>query len=325
LDQHRAVVARLVVDEPLERAPESQQRAAYAAGLADAIAQMERQPSPPLADLASAWRRLGYSQANRGQTAEGIASIERSIQWARRYMESSAAADAAGLLAESLLYATHLQSRRGGIAQAGPLALEGVRLVDTLALSRRTTLEQTPQFVRALPLAARQAASAGDIEGARTLLQRAIALGRTMGASAELRATLDLVSFERTAGEEHRVAPACADATALGMATERLAKLCATSADSRSVAAAGAAQRSAQLERRLQLDPERYGYRLQLAKLKLQMARDASAKNEPARAREWVQQARALVQDLLSADPENQNLRQLLDRIERVSKRIGAD
>ena len=146
-----------------------------------------------------------------------------------------------------------------------------------------------------------------------------------MGASAQLRATLDLVSFERAAGEEDRVAPTCADATSLGIATERLAKLCGTSADFTSVdRAAGVAQQSARLERRLQLDPERYGYRLQLAKRKLQMARDASEKNQPARARDWVQQARALVVDLLSADPENQNLHQILDRIERVSKRIGA-
>jgi hypothetical protein len=112
-DQHRSIVAHLVRDEPLTDAPDAQRRAAYVAGVADLIPQMERMERPPLADLASAWRRVSYSQADRGQTGESIASIERSIQWARRYMESDGTPDAGRHLADSLLDAALLQQRRG--------------------------------------------------------------------------------------------------------------------------------------------------------------------------------------------------------------------
>src|SRR5262245_29375262 len=169
-DEHRSVVSHLVRDEPLTDTPDAQRRAAYVAGVADAIPQMERMERPPLADLASAWRRVSYSQADAGQTGESIASIERSIEWARRYMESDDAPDAGRQLAESLAYAALLQQRRGRIAAAGDFAMEAVRRADTLPASARTAIERTPTFIRALWLAARQRGRAGDVEGARVLL-----------------------------------------------------------------------------------------------------------------------------------------------------------
>src|SRR5262249_60977718 len=117
-------------------------------------------------DLASAWRRLSYSQADRGQTAEAIESIDRSIRWARRYMESRETPDAGQQLAESLSQAALLQQRRGRIAAAGEFAEEAVRLVEALPPDVRTSVERTPQFVRVLWLPARpQGGGGGGHEG----------------------------------------------------------------------------------------------------------------------------------------------------------------
>jgi serine/threonine protein kinase len=323
-DQRGAMVSRLVSDEPMQRAPASLQRAAYAAGVADAIAQMERMQPLPLADLASAWRRISYSQASRGQTPESIASIERSIEWGRRHRESTVAADAGGQLAESLLYAAILERRRGNTAESGRYALEGVELVDTLPESTRRALERSPQFVRALQPAARTRTLAGDIGGARALLLRAVQLGRSTGTTGQLRFTLDLVAFERFVKDEARAAAACADAKSLGIATPRLARLCRGSLDAGSADhRAAVAQAAALLERQLQIDPERYGHRLQLARRQLQLARFAGEDGDPARAGERIRQARGLVEGLLKDDPQSQSLRQLSRRIERMHRAIA--
>jgi serine/threonine protein kinase len=321
--QLHSVVAHLVRDEPLKQAPDSQQRASYVAGVGDAIAQMERLQPPPLADLASAWRRLSYSQAASGQTGKSIASIERSILWARRDMEVQGTPDARRQLADSLLHAAFMQQRRGRMAPAGELALEVVHLTETLP--SRAQVERTPQFVRALWLAARRRALLGDIEEGRTLLRRSIELGRTMGKRAQLRSTLDLVWLERAAHDERRVTTTCAEAKSLRIATVRLARLCGGPAG-----AAGAdrealvASESAIFERQLRFDPDRYRFRLQLARHKLQLARFAADKQEPLRAQELVDEARAFAGDLLRADPENQNLHRLMTRIEGVRTRLGA-
>jgi hypothetical protein len=324
-DQHRSVVAHLVRDEPVPAGPESQQRAAYAGGVEDAIAQMERMMPLPLADLATAWRRVGYSQADRGQTAASLVSIERSIEWAKRYMESGAGSDAASQLAESLLYAALLHNRRGNMAKASDAALEAIRLVDTLPAPSRAARERTPHFLRALWLGARRRARAGDVEGGRALLRRSIEIGRTIGRLAQLRSTLDLVWFERAAGDEQRVAATCGDARAVGVSTPRLAALCGLREDSSRVAdEAGLARESAIFERQLLADPERYRYRLQLARRKLQLARFAHGKYDAVRANELIQEARTLTEPLVRADPQNQNVQRLLTRIERLSGRVDA-
>ena len=323
-DQRRSVVAHLVRDESPKPAPDALQRASYVAGVADAIAQMESMEPPPLADLASAWRRLSYSQADRGQTAEAIESIDRSIRWARRYMESRETPDTGQQLAESLSQAALLQQRRGRIAAAGEFAEEAVRLVEALPPDVRTSVERTPQFVRVLWLAARRSGVDGDVERGRALLQRSIELSRTAGRTAQLRSTLDLVWFERAVKDDRRAAATCADARALGVETARLEKLCGTgpgapNADHETTVA----RESAIFEQQLRFDPERYRYRVQLARRKLQLARFAGEKQDQQRARELVQEARTLTVDLLRADPDNQNLQLLLTRIDRVSMRVG--
>jgi predicted Ser/Thr protein kinase len=324
-DQHRAVVAHLVRDDSPKRAPDTQQRAAYVGGVEDAIAQMERMNPPPLADLACAWRRLSYSQADRGETAEAIASVERSIEWARRYKDGQGTPDAGRQLAESLLQAALLQQRRGRISTATEFAVEAVHLTDTLPPSSRTTVERTPQFIRGLWLTARRGARDGDVEAGRALLKRSIELSRAMGKTAQLRSTLDLVWLERAVQDEPRAAAACGDARSLGIATARLVKLCGPGPGAGSLDREDTvARESAIFERQLQFDPERYRYRLQLARRKLQLARFAEEKQDRLRARELVQEARALAQDLLKADAENQTLQILMARIDRVSMRIAA-
>jgi serine/threonine protein kinase len=323
-DQYRSVVTRLVHDERAQRTPDAEQRAAFAAGVADVIAQMERMEPPPLADLTSAWRRVSYAQAARGRTPDSIASIERSIHWARRYTATSATPDAGSQLAESLLHAATLQRRRGNAAEAGQLASEAVELVDTLPESSRHALERTPQFVRALLPVARLRARAGDVAGGRALLRRGIELGRRIGKTEQLRTTLNRVWFERAVGAKDQAAAACADAKSIGITTERLETLCGSRTDSaRLDRQANAAQQSDRLERQLLLDPERYDERLQLAKRKLQLARFAIEKGDAVRAREMVQQARVLAEELLGDDPESRILQELVGRIARVNTRIG--
>ena len=260
------MVTRLVRDERAPGTPDAEQRAAFAAGVADVIAQMERMQPPPLADLAIAWRRVSYAQAARGQTPESIASIERSIYWARRYAETSVTPDAMSQLAESLLHAATLQRRRSNPAEAGRLASEAVEIVDTLPQSSRRVLERTPQFVRALLPVARLRARSGDVAGGRALLLRGIDLGRRMGKTEQLRTTLNRVWFERAVGETALAMAACADAKSIGITTERLETLAARAGPARRGGEANAGQRSDRLERQLLQDPERYDDRLQLAR-----------------------------------------------------------
>src|SRR5262245_53464341 len=176
---------------------------------------MERMQPPPLGDLASAWRRVSYSQAARGRTPQGIESIERSIRWGRLYVESGGSADARSQLAESLLYATLLQKRRANMAAAGRYALEAIQLVDGLPGATRAALEKTPHFVRALLPAARQRVLAGDAAGGRALLVRAVELSRAVGKTLQLRMTLDLVQFERASKDDGRANALCAEAQQL--------------------------------------------------------------------------------------------------------------
>src|SRR6185295_4235542 len=315
-DQYRSVVTRLVRDEPAPGAPAAEQRAAFAAGVADVIAQMERMQPPPLADLASAWRRVSYAQAARGRTSESIASIERSIHWARRYAETSVTPDAGSQLAESLLHAATLQRRRSNPAEAGRLASEAVEIVDSLPQSSRRVLERTPQFVRALLPVARLRARTGDVAGGRELLLRGIDLGRRMGKTEQLRTTLNLVWFERAVGATAQAVAACADAKSIGIITERLETLCGASRNAARLGReANAGQQSDRLERQLLQDPERYDDRLQLARRKLQLARFAIDKGDTVRARDQVEQARVLADGLLREDPESWPLQQLVERI----------
>jgi hypothetical protein len=286
---------------------------------------MERTQPPPFADLASAWRRISYSQADRGQTPESIASIARSIAWARRYVEANRTADAASQLAESLFDAALLQQRRGSIAKAGELAAEGVRLLEPLPESVRAPIERTPPFVRASWLAARRLAAQGDIDGGRALLRRSIDASRRTGRLAQLRATLDLVWLEHRAGDERRIAATCDEARSIGVTTPRLAKLCGPVAEStRADLEAAVARESVIFERQLLVDPERYGFRLQLARRKLQLARFAGENQDTPHAVALLEEARTLAEDLVRADPDNQILHNLLARIERVGTRIAS-
>jgi hypothetical protein len=325
-DQYRSVVTRLVRDEPAPGTPDAEQRAAFAAGVADVIAQMERMQPPPLADLTSAWRRVSYAQAARGRTPESIASIERSVHWARRYVETSVTPDAGSQLAESLLHAATLQRRRSNPSEAGRLASEAVEIVDTLPKSSRRVLECTPQFVRALLPVARLRARSGDVAGGRALLLRGIDLGRRMGKTEHLRTTLNRVWFERAVGATAQAVAACADAKSIGITTERLETLCGASRNSARLGReANAGQQSDRLERQLLQDPERYDDRLQLARRKLQLARFAIDKGDTVRARDQVEEARVLAEGLLREDPESRPLQQLVERIARVNTRIGTD
>jgi len=323
-DQYRSVVARLVRDEPAPGTPDAEQRAAFAAGVADAIAQMERTQPPPLADLASAWRRVSYAQAARGRTAESIASIERSIGWARRYVETGVTPEAGSQLAESLLHAAILQMRRSNPAEAGRLASEALGIVDTLPASSRRLLEHTPQFVRTLLPIARLRARNGDVAGGRALLLRGIDLGRSMGKTEQLRTTLNRVWFERAVGAAAQAEAACVDAASIDVTTERLETLCSANRDDMRVEReVNAVHQSDRLERQLLQDPERYEDRLHLARRKLQLARFAIDKGDAARAQDQVGQARQLAEALLREDPESRPLQQLVERITCVKARVG--
>jgi len=325
-DQYRSVVTRLVRDEPAPGTPDAEQRAAFVAGVGDVIAQMERMQPPPLADLASAWRRVSYAQAARGRTPESMVSIQRSIHWARRYAETGITPDAGSQLAESLLHAATLEKRRDNPAEAGRLASEAIEIVDTLPDSSRRVLERTPQFVRALLPVARLRARNGDVAGGRALLVRGIDLGRRMGKTEQLRTTLNRVWFELDVGETAQAVAACADARSIGVTTPRLETLCGAGSDSaRLDREMNAGQQADRLERQLLQDPERYEDRLQLARLKLQLARFAIDKGDTVRARDQVEEARVLAEGLLREDPESRPLQQLLERIALVTTRIGPD
>ena len=321
-EQRRSAIARLVRDDPASRSPDAQARTAYAAGVEDSIAQMERMDTPPVTDLTSAWRRAAYSQAFRGQTPESIKSIERSIWWARQLIQRRDTAEARCQLIESLLYAAILYQRGIDAAHAGPAALEAVQLADTLPAANRTAIEKSFQFVRSLVSAGRRRAATGDIDGGRALLNRALALGRTMGKSVQLRCTLDLVRFERTVKQPGRAAALCAEARSLEVGTERLRRVCRDDAQTGGGTAREAAltHQAAVLEKRLVMDPEAYGERLHLARMQLQLARTATDKGDPDRAGDRLAQARTLTKSLLETDPENLRLRRLLRRITRSNE-----
>src|SRR5262249_6028008 len=155
-------------------------------------------------------------------------------------------------------------------------------------------------FVRALWLAARRRVDVEDIDGGRTLLRRSIEVGRTMGPAAQLRSTLDLVWFERAVHDERRVASTCADAKSLRIASLRLARVCGPGPDRPGAAGeADVARESAIFERQLRFDPDRYRFRVQVARRKLQLARFAAGRQDTSRARELLQEARVLAGGLL--------------------------
>jgi hypothetical protein len=79
------------------------------------------------------------------------------------------------------------------------------------------------------------------------------------------------------------------------------------------------------LEKRLVRDPERFGDRQQLARLKLQLAWTVGQSGDTARARRIFEEARTLTKALLDADPENLRLRYLSRNIARAAARIGSD
>jgi hypothetical protein len=76
------------------------------------------------------------------------------------------------------------------------------------------------------------------------------------------------------------------------------------------------------LEKRLVRDPERFGDRQQMARLKLQLAWTLAQSGDTARARRLIEEARALAKALLDADPENLRLRFLSRNIDRAASRI---
>jgi predicted Ser/Thr protein kinase len=313
-EQRRTLVTSLVGEDGKQSFPGARQRLAYAAAVNDSIDQMERMQPPPFADLVNAWRRLSYSQASRGQTPESIRSIQRAIWWARRYVHGSNTDDARVHLARSLLYAAAFHERRGDMRQAGAHALEAIQLADTLPESSRAVLEKTPEFVRSMRSAARVRILSGDREEARTLLVRAVGLTRTFGKSVQLRSILDLVRFER-AQKQERANAWCAEAILLGLRTERLHNLCGTAAAPQSE---DALTRLAALhENRLIADPEKYGDRLQLARLELRLGYIAARKGDSLRALERLERAEQLASELLKADPENRRLQRLFRNIRR--------
>src|SRR5262245_49498391 len=84
-------------------------------------------------------------------------------------------------------------------------------------------------------------------------------------------------------------------------------------------------QEVSDLEKRLVRDPERFGDRQQLARLKLQLAWTIGQSGDTARARRILEEARALTKTLLEADDENLRLRYLSRNIARAAARIGSD
>ena len=314
-DERRSLVTSLVREDEGQRNPGARQRTAYAAAVKESIASMQRMQPPPFPELIEAWRRLSYSQASRGQTPESIASIEQAISWGRRYVQASHADDGRRQLAHSLLYAASFHQRRGDLRQAGIHALEAIQLADTLPEPGRAALERAPEYVRSLRSAARMRALSGDKEGARSLLVRAIGLARNSAKSIQLRYLLDLVRFERGAKQEQFANAWCAQALSLAIRTERLVRLCGAAAPSETE---GELTKLAAIhERQLRGDPEKYGDRLQLARLELRLARLAAQKGDSLRAAERLKEAERLASELLQADPENRHVQGLLRNIRR--------
>jgi tetratricopeptide (TPR) repeat protein/predicted Ser/Thr protein kinase len=322
--QHKSVVAHLLKDQPAAESPESNQRAALAAGIRDVIAQMEGMNSPPLAELANAWRRLGYTQATRGQTPQSVESIGRSIEYARRYRAGGDTAVARASLGESLLYAAHLEVRRGYMRNAGEYAVEAIGLIDTLPAPARDAVVRKPQFLQALSAAAHQRARAGDVPGGRDFLVRGLEQSRSLSKSLQLRMLLDLASLERRAGNAGQAETYCREANSLELVNPRLRTVCYQGAESIDIdkRASMLLQEVSALEKRLVRDPERFGDRQQLARLKLQLGWTIGQSGDTARARRLFEEARALAKALLDADPENLRLRFLSRNIDLAAARI---
>jgi serine/threonine protein kinase len=325
--QHKSVIAHLLRDQPAAQSLESNQRAALAASIHDAIAQMERLTSPPLAELTRAWRRLSYTQAIRGQTPQSVESIRRSIEYARRYRAAGDTPAARAELGESLLYAAHLHVRRGYMRRAGEYAVEAIELTDTLPAPARNAATRKPHFLHALSAAANQRARAGDVAGGRDYLVRGLEQSRSLGKSMQLRMLLDLASFEQRTGNTGQAETYCREANSLDLATPRLQTVCFQGAESTDFdkRATVLLQEVSELEKRLVRDPERFGDRQQLARLKLQLAWTVGQSGDTARARRIFEEARTLTKALLDADPENLRLRYLSRNIARAAARIGSD
>jgi serine/threonine protein kinase len=325
--QHRSVIAHLLRDQPAAQSPESNQRAALAAGIHDAIAQMEGMNSPPLAELSSAWRRLSYTQAIRSQTPQSVESIRRSIEYARRYRAAGDTPAARVELGESLLYAAQLQVRRGYMRRAGESAVEAIKLIESLPAPARNAMVRKTHFLHALSAAAQQRARAGDVAGGRDFLVRGLEQSRTLGKSMQLRMLLDLASFEQRAGNAAQAESYCREANSLDIATPRLRTICNRGPESIDFdrRASMLLQEVSDLEKRLVRDPERFGDRQRLARLKFQLGWSAGQSGDTDRARRILEEARALTKALLDADPENLRLRHLSRNIARATARIGID
>jgi serine/threonine protein kinase len=325
--QHKSVITHLLRDQPAAQSPESNQRAALAAGIHNVIAQMEGMNSPPLAELTSAWRRLSYTQAIRGQTPQSVESIRRSIEYARRYRAAGDTPAARAELGESLLYAAHLQVRRGYMRRAGEYAVEAIGLIDTLPAPARNEAARKPHFMHALSAAAHQRARAGDVAGGRAFLVRGLEQSRSLSKSMQLRMLLDLASFERREGNTGQAETYCREANSLDLAVPRLRMVCYQGTESIDFdkRASMLLQEVSNLEKRLVRDPERFGDRQQLARLKLQLAWAVGQSGDTDRARRIFEEARALTKALLQADPENLRLRYLSRNIARAAARIGTD
>ena len=325
--QRRSVVDKLVpgsaaVSSSLD-SPLVQQRVSYHAGIEDVIAQMESAASPPFAGLTSAWRRLSYSQSERGQTGQAVASIATSVRWARQWVRATPSMEARAQLADSLLYAALMHQRRGHFAQAGPLAMEAVQLVETLPEPARGQLARSLEFLHSLRPAARWSARRGSPDRGRVWLEWAVQLAQTRGQAEQLRLMLDLVQFERAAHQAQRAEAWCARARALPAAagsTERRDALCGRAArgpgrlrlqpeEPREHQVAALEQEVVKTERRLMMDPEDYGERFQLARLHLRLARLAASG-------EHLDRARTLVAALTRSDPGNR-------RVQRLARLIG--
>jgi hypothetical protein len=319
-ERHRALVSHLVEDKGPIETPESSQGAAMAGSTQDAIAHLEAMTPQPLPELAAAWRRLSYSHARSGRTQEGIESIQRSIEYARRSVAADGSPEARAGLAESLLYATTLRNRRGEIRPAGDHGVEAVRLIEALPAAQRSAIERKPEFFFALFSAARRMAQSRDIQSGRDLLLEGLKKSRALGKSLQLRMLLDLAAFERKAGNADRSASYCAEATALELTNRRLETLCKTQPLDPQQRAAGLVHQVSLLERRLVLDPENFADRQQLARLSLELARTTAAMGDTTRAGQLIEEATVTAKPLIDADPDNRKLRTLARRIENSRK-----
>src|SRR6266850_1439147 len=322
--RHRSAISRLVGEPTFVQTPESNQRIALTGSIQDAISHLEEMKPQPLAELAGAWRRLSYIQAVRGQTQQGIESLQHSIEYARRNFASQDSPATRAALADSLLYAAFLNNRRGSAEKAGVHAVEAIRLIEALPAQDRIGVQQKPQFLYALFSAARRMAQSGNVQGGRDLLIQGLDKSRSLNKTLQLRLLLDLAVFERRAGNSDRAESYCKEAKSLDLAANRLRNVCKQSVEPTDAGKRESAllQEMTLLEKRLVLDPENFGDRRQLARLKLQLARHVAASGDNARAGRLVEEARLLAKALIEADPENHRLLNLRRNIERGLKQI---